>query len=101
MAIDNTWIEIIKENVYKYVSSLDYTNPDFDINKVKDELAKIIGVRPAVKIRWVNKLESINELKREAGLPASEYEVRKEVPSVIDIIFVDENNVPIKLQYLG
>ena len=99
--VDKAWLEIIKENVYEYISAIDYAHPDFDVNVLKADLSKIIGTTPAVQIKWASKVESINELKRDAGMDPSDYEVRKEVPNIIDIVFVDDDNMPIKLQYIA
>jgi len=97
--IDNNWLEITKENVYEYLSKIDYSNPNFDINVMKENLANIIGVKPAVKIDWITAV-SINELKRDAGMDKDDYETKKEVPMNIEIVFIDENNTPIKLDYI-
>lgn len=95
--IDSTWREMIKENIFQYISNIDYNHPDFKLLEFKQQLKNIIGMEPAVKIKW-NTTESINELKRAAG--ATDYKEIIDKVEKIDITFVDEDNKPISLVFL-
>lgn len=93
----DTWLEIIKTNVYDYLSTVKYNHPDFNINEFKSELTKIIGVTPAVKIKWNTEVK-INELKKASGV--QDFEEKIDKAENIEIIFINENNKPIKLTFL-
>lgn len=95
---DETWLNMIKELIYERIEQIDFSNPDFDLDKLKLELKEIIGQTPAVKINW-DKTEMINELKKEAGLSENEYKTVVEKPKRIDIIFTDNEEI-INLKYL-
>lgn len=95
--MDLEWKKMIESNVYDYISKIDYNNPDFNINEFKVELGKIIGMEPAVKIKW-NTIEKINELKKDAGV--SDFKQIIDKAEGIHITFVDENQKPIVLKFL-
>ena len=88
---------MIETNIYDYISQIDYNHPDFAMNEFKAQLATIIGMEPAVKIKW-HTVEKINELKRDAG--AKDFKEISDKAEQIDITFIDENNTPISLKFL-
>lgn len=95
--MDLEWKKMLESNVYDYISQIDYNHPDFTLEDLKNELSKLIGVKPAVKLKW-HTSEKINELKRDSG--AKDYKEIIEKVEQIDIVFVDENNTPINLKFL-
>ena len=100
--MNDAWKEMIQTNIYEYISKIDYNSPDFSIKEFKLNLAKIIGMEPAVKIKW-NTTEKINELKKAAG--AQDYKTIIEKAEEIEIFFTQDNNftetaVPISLKFL-
>lgn len=95
--MDKVWKNMIESNVYDYISKIDYTHPDFSMHEFKSELNKIIGLTPAVKMKW-NTIEQINELKRDSG--AKDYKKILEKVEEINIVFVDNNNIPIEFKFI-
>lgn len=95
--MDNSWKQMIEVNITDYIKNIDFKHPDFSINEFKLELGKIIGIIPAVKLKW-DKTEKINELLKKSG--AKEYSEIIENVKQIDITIVDENNVPILFKYI-
>jgi len=96
----DAWKEMIQTNVYEYISKIDYNHPDFDVKEFKRNLATIIGMEPAVKIKW-NTTEKINELKKAAG--AEDYKTIIEKAQEIEIFFTEQDQstqIPISLKFL-
>jgi hypothetical protein len=95
--MDLQWKKMIESNIYDYISTVDYRHPDFTVAEFKLNLKKIIGIEPAVKLKW-NTSEKINELKKQSG--AIDYKEIIEKIEMIDITFIDENNKPIELKFI-
>ncbi len=95
--MEDAWLEMIKTNVYEYLSTVEYNHPDFNINEFKNNLSKIIGMQPAVKINWDTK-EKINELKKAAG--ATNFIDKIEKAKDVEIVFINAEQKPITLKFL-
>ena len=99
--MNDAWKEMIQTNIYEYISKIDYNSSDFSLAGFKSELKKIIGMEPAVKIKW-NVSEKINELKKAAG--AEDYKTIIEKAEQIEIFFTEINDsdkqIPISLKFL-
>jgi len=99
--MNDAWKEMIQTNIYEYISKIDYNSSDFSLASFKSELKKIIGMEPAVKIKW-NVSEKINELKKAAG--AEDYKTIIEKAEQIEIFFTEINDsdkqIPISLKFL-
>lgn len=85
--MNDAWKEMIQTNIYEYISTVKYSHPDFSLQDFKKELGKIIGMEPAVKIKW-NTIEKINELKKAAG--AKDYKTVVDKAEQIEIIFTEQ-----------
>ena len=83
------WITIIKQTIYDHLKKIDFSNPDFNINILKEQLSEILGIKPAIKTKW-NTIETINELKKSSG--AKDYKTVKDKLEEIEIIFIDSKN---------
>jgi len=99
--MNDAWKEMIQTNIYEYISKIDYNSSDFSLAGFKSDLKKIIGMEPAVKIKW-NVSEKINELKKAAG--AEDYKTIIEKAEQIEIFFTEINDndkqIPISLKFL-
>jgi hypothetical protein len=95
--MNNAWKEMMETNVSEYISKVDFKNPDFSINEFKTELSKILGMKPAVKLKWDTK-HKVNELLKASGV--TNYTEVVEKVEQVDITFVDENNVPIAFKFI-
>lgn len=95
--MDLEWQKMIETNIYDHISTIDYNHPDFNITTFKESLKSIVGMVPAVKIKW-STTEKINELKRDAGV--KDYIEKTDKPETIDITFVDSENNPYNLQFI-
>ena len=95
--MDAAWKQMMETNVSEYISKVDFRNPDFSINEMKLELSKILGIKPAVKLKWKSHTK-VNELLKASG--AKEHtEVIDKVEGV-NITFIDENNTPIEFKFI-
>lgn len=66
MAHKDAWTEMISANVQEYISGVKFSHPDFSVKEFKKELQNIVGMIPAVDLKW--KTETVvNELKKAAG----------------------------------
>lgn len=99
--MNDAWKEMIQTNIYEYISKIDYNSSDFSLAGFKSDLKKIIGMEPAVKIKW-NVSEKINELKKAAGV--EDYKTIIEKAEQIEIFFTEINDsdkqIPISLKFL-
>lgn len=95
--MDQAWKQMIETNISEYITQIDFKHPDFSINEFKINLSKLIGITPAVKLKW-DKIEKINELLKKSG--ATDYKEIIEKVQQIDITIVDENNTPIVFKYM-
>jgi len=94
--IDQEWKKLVEEHITEYLSNINFKKQEFSINVMQEQLQNICGVKPAVNIKWDVK-KKINELKRDAG--ADDYIERIEKPVEVEVIFVNEENIPIKLNF--
>lgn len=88
---------MMETNVGDYITKVDFKNPEFSINEFKLELSKILGIKPAVKLKW-NTQEKVNELLKASGVK-NHTEVVEKVQQV-NITIVDENNTPIEFKFI-
>lgn len=88
---------MMETNVGDYITKVDFKNPEFSINEFKLELSKILGIKPAVKLKW-NTQEKVNELLKASGVK-NHTEIVEKVQQV-NIIIVDENNTPIEFKFI-
>ena len=95
--MDQTWKSMLETNVSEYIGTVDFKNPDFSVNEFKNELAKIVGMKPAVKLKW-NTTEKVNELLKKSGA-VNHTEIIDKVEEV-QITFVDTENKPVNFKFL-
>lgn len=98
--MDNAWKEMIQTNVFEYISKINYNDDNFSIGNFKKDLGKIIGMEPAVKIKWKT-IEKVNELKKAAGV--TDYKTIIEKVEQIEIFFTDEldgKSIPASFNFL-
>lgn len=95
--MDNAWKQMIEGNIQEYISKVDFKNPDFSINELKIELGKLIGIKPAIELKWKT-TEKVNELLKNSG--AIDFIEKTEKLEQINITFVDVDNTPIQFKYL-
>jgi len=95
--MDIAWNKMMETNVSDYVSTVDFKNPDFSINEFKTELSKILGMKPAVKLKW-NTSEKVNELLKKSG--AKDYKEIVEKVEQVNITIVDADNKPIEFKFI-
>jgi len=95
--MDTAWKQMMETNVGDYITKVDFKNPEFSINEFKLELSKILGIKPAVKLKW-NTQEKVNELLKASGVK-NHTEIVEKVQQV-NIIIVDENNTPIEFKFI-
>lgn len=93
--VDNEWKKMLEEHITEYLSNINFKE-HFNINKIENDLSKICGIKPGVDIKWDVK-KKVNELKKDAG--AEDYIERVEKPVEIEIVFVNENNLPVKMKF--
>lgn len=93
----DSWQEMIKTNIQEYISKVDFRNPDFSLNELKKELGQIVGIIPAVQLKW-NKQEKVNELLKQAG--AKNHTETIEKVEGLSISFVDADNKPIQFKFI-
>lgn len=94
--IDQEWKKMIEENIAEYLSGINFKKEEYDINVMQDQLKGLCGVKPGIDIKWDVKTE-VNELKKQAG--ADDYITRIKKPIEVEVIFVNENNLPIKMKF--
>lgn len=94
MSVD---IKQLEQVIVDYLSNINFKSNEFDLNKIERDLTNVCGVRPSVTIKW-DVQKKINELKKDSGM--KDYIERIEIPSAIDIVLVNENNTPIKMNFL-
>lgn len=58
--MDKAWKDMMEAHIYEYLQKVNFTDNDFSLKQLKEELSKITGSTPAVKIKW-NTKEKINE----------------------------------------
>ena len=96
--MDNSWKQMMESNVSDYIKQVDFKNPEFSLNEFKAELAKILGVTPAVKLKW-NTIEKVNELLKASG--AKGHTQKIDQVEQIDIFIVDsDNKLPINFKFI-
>lgn len=96
MAIDNEWKKMMEAHIAEYLSNINFKKQEFNINEMQKQLKSLCGVEPGINIKWDVK-EEINELKRAAG--ADNYTERIETPVEVEVVFVNENNLPVKINF--
>ena len=64
---------------------------------LKNNLAKIVGIKPAVKLKWKT-TEKVNELLKSAGAK-NHTEIIDKVEQV-NITFIDSNNIPVEFKFI-
>lgn len=79
---------MMEHNVYEYISNVNYKDPDFSIAAMKEDLKKIIGVKPSVKVKWKT-TERVNELLKNAG--AENYKEIVEKAEEVSVVFAISN----------
>jgi len=95
--MDIAWKQMMESNVSDYIAKVDFKNPDFSVNEFKLELSKILGVKPAVKLKW-NSSEKVNELLKASGAK-NHTEIVEKVEQV-NITFVDNDNKPVEFKFI-
>ena len=94
--IDPEWKKMMEAHIAEYLSGINFKQKDFNINQIQQELKDFCGVEPGVTVKWDVKNE-INELKKSAGV--EDFMERIEEPVEVEIIFVNENNIPVKINF--
>jgi hypothetical protein len=97
--MDNIWKETIVLGINEYMQNFNSKDPNISLQQIKSDLQKLIGIQPAIKLKWSEK-KMINELKKSAGLNESEYTTIIDKVDEIDIYFLDNKNNPISLKYM-
>jgi hypothetical protein len=95
--MNSEYRKMLEAHIYELIAKYDFASPDFSMNEFKTDLKNLIGMSPAVKIKW-NTQEKINELKRAAGV--ADYKTIIDKAEEIEIGIVDENNVPVMLKFI-
>jgi hypothetical protein len=95
--MDAAWKQMMETNVGEYVAQVDFKNPDFSVNEFKNELSKILGIKPAVKLKW-NTQTKVNELLKASG--AANHTTVVDKVEQVNITFIDENNSPIEFKFI-
>lgn len=95
--MDIAWKQMMETNVSDYVSKVDFKNPDFSIDEFKNDLGKILGMKPSVKLKW-HTSETVNELLKQSG--ATNYKEIVEKVEQINITFVDDENKPVQFKFI-
>ncbi len=95
--MDKAWVEMIKQNVYEKLQTVEFNHPDFNLKEFKSELKTILGVLPSVQLKW-DVTEKINELKKNTGDP--DFLEKNEKVKQIDITFADTDNKPVVFKFL-
>jgi len=101
MAHKDAWTEIISTNVQEYISTVKFSHPDFSVKEFKKELQNIVGMIPAVDLKW--KTETVvNELKRDAGVKDYTTITDKVTDVKVYFTYVDNNGKtqPVSLHYI-
>lgn len=94
--IDPEWKKMMEAHIAEYLNGIDFKQKDFNINQIQKDLKSFCGVEPGVNIKWDIKTK-VNELKKDAGV--EDYMERIEEPVEVEIIFVNENNFPVKITF--
>lgn len=95
--MDIAWKQMMETNVSDYISTVDFKSPEFSINEFKNNLGKILGMKPAVKLTWKTS-EKVNELLKKSGAK-NHTEIIEKVEQVA-ITFVDSENIPISFKFI-
>lgn len=95
--MDAAWKQMMETNVSEYIAKVDFKNPDFSVNEFKLELSKILGIKPAVKLKW-NTTEKVNELLKSAG--AKNHTEKIDKVEQVNITFVDSENKPVEFKFI-
>lgn len=91
------WQNIIKQNISEYIATVDFKHPDFSINELKQNLKRIIGSEPNVRLKW-NTIEKVNELLKDSGVEQHK-EIIEKVEQV-DIVFMSPEGKPFPLKLI-
>lgn len=95
--MNDSWQQMIEQNILEYVSTIDFKNPDFSIKEVKQQLKKIIGSEPNVRLKW-NSVEKVNELLKASGV--ENYKEIIEKVEQIELVYMSPDNKPIPFKIM-